>query len=204
MNEIEKPSEAMDQALELGILLGQRQAFNAVAGRCNAAQVDAMRRMRDGKLYLHFAPCWGEYCLEFLKVTGRHTNRQISCLNEFGPLYFDLAQIAGTTPAAYRQIAPAVQSDGIHVGSEIIALIPENSEKAAQAVAILLAQAEAKAAPRQNVPAQLAALERRGCQLANACAALAESDLSALYREALLKTVQDARLELMRVEIGLL
>ena len=204
MKEIEPPSEAVDQVLELGILLGQRRAFNAVAGRCTAAQVDAMRRMRDSKLYLQVAANWGDYCLKFMKVTHRYTNRLIGYLNEFGPVYFDLAQIAGITPAAYRQIAPAVQKDGIHVGSEIVALIPENSEKAAQAVAVLLAQAEAKAAPRQNVPAQLAALERRGCQLANACAALAESDLSALHREALLKTVQDARFELLRVEIGLL
>ena len=65
MNEIEKPSEAMEQALELGILVGQRQAFSAVAGRCTAAQVDAMRRMRDGKLYLHFAPNWASTARSF-------------------------------------------------------------------------------------------------------------------------------------------
>src|ERR1700674_6001783 len=136
-----------------------------------------MRRMRDGKLYLHFAPNWGEYCSEFLKVTSRHTNRQIACLKEFGPVYFELAQLTGITPAAYRLIAPAVQSDGIHLGGEVIALIPENAERAAEAVARLLAEAEAKAAPAPNVAAQLAALARRGRQMASAFAALAESDL---------------------------
>jgi hypothetical protein len=205
MNEIEKPSEAMEQALELGILLGKRQAFSAVAGRCTAAHVDAMRRMRDGKLYLHFAPNWGEYCLEFLKVTSRHTNRQIACLEEFGPVYFELAQLTSITPAAYRVIAPAVQCDGIHLGGEVIALIPENAEKAAEAVARLLAEGEAKSeAPAPNVAAQLAALERRGRQVANAFAALAESDLGAENREALFQTVQEVRLELLRVEIAIL
>lgn len=205
MKEIEPPSKAVDQVLELGILLGQRRAFNAVAGRCTAAQVDAMRRMRDSKLYLQVGANWGDYCLKFLKVTGRYTNRLIGYLNEFGPVYFELAQITGITPAAYRRIAPAVRSDGIHAGGEIIALIPENAEKAAQAVACLLAQAdaEAKNTPPQNVALQLAGLERRGRQVADACAALAESDLSALDRHALLRTVQDARLALLRVEIAM-
>jgi hypothetical protein len=206
MNKIKKPSEGVDQAMELGILLGRRQAFSAVAGRCTAAQVDAMRRMRDGKLYLQFAPNWGEYCLEFLKVTGRHTNRQIACLNEFGPAYFELAQITGITPAAYRRIAPAVRSDGIHVGGEIVTLIPANAGKAAQAVACLLAEAdaEAKAPPRQDVTLQLAALERRGRQVANTLASLAKSDLSVRHRQALLNTVQDVRLALLRVEMAML
>jgi hypothetical protein len=167
--------------------------------------------MRDSKLYLQFAPSWGAYCLEFLKVTGRHTNRQIACLNEFGPGYFELAQITGITPAVFRRIAPAVRSDGIHVGGEIIALIPANAEKTAQAVACLLlaeadaeAKAEAKAPPRPDVTLQIAALERRGRQVANTLASLAKSDLSVRHRQALLNTVQDVRLALLRVEMAML
>ena len=202
------PADAVNQAMELGILLGRRQAFGLVAGRCTAAQVDAMRRMRDSKLYLSVAANWGEYSVKVLKMTGRNANLLIRYLNDYGPGYFDLTQLTRITPAAYRRIAPAVQTDGIHVGSEIIALIPENAEKAAEAVARLLAESEAeteaKAAPRQDVAAKLAALERRGRQVANACAALAESDLSAEDREALFQTVQAVRLELLRVEIGIL
>jgi hypothetical protein len=142
--------------MELGILLGRRQAFALVAGRCTAAQVDAMRRMRDGKLYLRVADKWGEYCSNVLKMTGRNANFLIGYLNEFGPGYFDLAQPTGITPAAYRLIAPAMQRDGIHLGGEVIALIPENAAQAAEAVSRLRAAAAAKAASPPNVAAQLA------------------------------------------------
>src|SRR5437660_689434 len=197
------PSEAANQAMELGILLGRTQAFATVAGRCTAAQVDAMRSMRDSKLYLSAAANWGEYCSNVLKMTGRNANLLIGYLNEFGPGYFDLAQLTGITPAAYRSIAPAVHSDGIHVGAEVIALIPENAEKAAEAVAGLRAKAEAKAAAPRNVTAQLAALERRGRQVANAFADLAGSDLGAEHREALIQAVQEVRREMLRVELGI-
>src|SRR5438132_7413756 len=91
MKKIKAPSEAASQAMELGILLGRRQAFATVAGRCTAAQVEAMRRMRDSKLYLSVAANWGEYCSNVLKMTGRNANLLIGYLNEFGPEYFDLA-----------------------------------------------------------------------------------------------------------------
>src|SRR5437016_4496311 len=83
------------------------------------------------------------------------------------------------------------------------ALIPENAEKAAEAVTHLRAEAEPKTAAPRNVTAQLAALERRGRQVANAFADMAGSDLAAEHREALLQTVQAVRLELLRVEIGI-
>jgi hypothetical protein len=204
MKRIEAPSEAANQAMELGILLGRRQAFALVAGRCTAAQVDAMRRMRDSKLYLSVAANWDEYCLNVLKMTGRNARLLIGYLNEFGPGYFDLAQLTGITLAAYRLIASAVESDGIHLEGEVIALIPENAAQAAEAVARLRAAAEAKAPPPPNVARQLAALERRGRQVANGFADLAESDLGAEHRQALFQTVQDVRLELLRVEIGIL
>src|SRR5437660_4747238 len=106
------PSEAANQAMELGILLGRTQAFATVAGRCTAAQVDAMRSMRDSKLYLSAAANWGEYCSNVLKMTDRNANLVIGYLNEFGPGYLDLAQLTGITPAAYRSIALGREPDG--------------------------------------------------------------------------------------------
>lgn len=205
MKEIETSSQAVDQAMELGILLGRRQAFGIVAGRCTAAQVDAMRRMRDSKLYLCVAPDWASYCPKVMKMTGRNANRLIAVLNEHGPGYFDLAQLTGITPEAYRAIAPAVQSDGIHVDGEIIALIPENAEKAAEAVVRLQAQAEAEAggAARQSAASQIAAAERRGRQFAGACASLAAAGLSTAHKETLLKAIQEVRVELTRIEIAM-
>ena len=36
--------------LELGVVLGQNQAFGVVAGRCSAAQAQTIRRLREENL----------------------------------------------------------------------------------------------------------------------------------------------------------
>ena len=81
----------------------------------------------------------------------------IGWLVEFGPVFFDLAQMTGITADEYRAIAPAVQTDGVHLGTEVIALLPENAEKVAETV--LRLQTEA-AATRPAISA--GARKRRG------------------------------------------
>lgn len=165
--------------------------------------VDAMRRMRDRNSIWASPPTWGTRCPKVVKMTGRNANRLIAVLNEHGPGYFDLAQLTGITPEAYRAIAPAVQSDGIHMDGKVIALIPENAEKAAEAVARLQAQAEAGRRPRHGEASQLVAVERRGRQFAGACASLAAAGLSTSHKETLLKAILEVRVELMRIEIAM-
>jgi len=150
---------------ELGILLGTRKAFASVAGRCSAADAECLRRLRDNKLYLNRAASWAEFCPEFLGLSKTHANRIIRNLEEFGPDYFEVAQLTRITPEQYRAIAPAIRDKSIHVNGEPIALIPENSERVTAAVAELRrAIAPAPAAP--CVQERMAALGRRFQQLA--------------------------------------
>ena len=98
----------------------------------------------------------------------------IGWLEEFGPVFFELAQATGITADEYRAIAPAVREDGIHVGTEVIALIPENAETVAEAV--LRMQREA-AAMRQSKSAaeRIAALRAQGQRLADNARRIAQS-----------------------------
>ena len=143
MEDVKEPTSGEQQALELGMMLGQRRAFAMVAGRCTAAQAECLRKIRDEKVYLKFAPNWEEYCVRHLKIPRRTADHTLALLKKHGTLYFETAALTGISPAAFGRIRQSIQEDGIHIGGEVIALIPENAERAVEAVARLQAEADA-------------------------------------------------------------
>lgn len=139
MNE-ELPTESTpgDTALlELGITLGQNLAFGLVAGRCSAAQAEALRRLRDERLYLRCAESWLAFCPKYLKMSKTEADRTIKLLEEFGPAYFELSQLTRISPETFRAIAPNLKEGLLHYNGEAIELNSENSRKVATAVAEL-------------------------------------------------------------------
>src|SRR3712207_6739555 len=62
-------------------------------------------------------------------------NRHIKLLEDYGATYFDIAQFTRMSPATFRAIAPSIDGDKLTHNGEAIALIPENAEKVAAAVA---------------------------------------------------------------------
>jgi hypothetical protein len=155
---------------DLGTWLGRRQAFGMMAGRASAADAECLRYIRDHKLYKSRASNWPEFCARYLGASRTNVDRIIQQLEEFGPEFFQLTQLTRISPEAYRAIAPHVTKDGLRFGSEVIALLPENTEKVSAAVAELRKQSGAGggAAPRAgfaavkkclaDVPARLDAL----------------------------------------------
>ena len=136
--------------VDLGRLLGRREAFALVAGRCSAAQAESLRRIRDEKIYTQLSPTWEEFCSKRLGVSRRHIDRTLRQLDEFGPQFFHVAQMAHVTPEEYRAIAPHVSADGVRLDGAVVALLPENSEQVSAAVAELLERekpAKEKASP---------------------------------------------------------
>jgi hypothetical protein len=124
----------MTEELNLGRLLGQREAFQVIAARCSAADANVMREIRDRKLYLGHAADWGEFCGKFMHISRENANRIIRLLDEFGPSYFEVSQITRISPKIYRAIAPAIQDHTIQHNGESIALVAENAEKISAAV----------------------------------------------------------------------
>ena len=133
--EIPQPAPSGDSTLQRW--LGRREAFAMVAGRCSAADVQCLKEVRDGKLYESHAPTWDEFCALHLAMSKRHVNRLIAHLEEFGPRYFELSQLARISPETFRAIAPHLREDGLDCHGEVIALLPENASKVAAAVAKL-------------------------------------------------------------------
>lgn len=153
-------------AVELGRFLGRREAFAVVAGRCSAAEAESVRRIRDSKLYKQVEPSWEQFCSKHLGVSRRHIDRTLRLLDELGPAYFHVAQIAHVTPEEYRAIQAHVGEDGVRIDGAVVALLPENSEQVSAAVAELLSRETPK-------PARPAANSAEA--ILNKCEALAEA-----------------------------
>ena len=121
--------------LELGIVLGQSLAFGLMAGRCSAAQAQALRRLREERLYKRCTETWLEFCPKYLNISRTEADRTIKLLEEFGPTYFELSQLTRVSPETYRAIAPAIEDGALHFNGEVIPLNAGNSRKVAAAVA---------------------------------------------------------------------
>jgi hypothetical protein len=160
MNQSEVPATVFDGDLDLGTVLGRIQAFGLVAGRCSSAQAVCLREIRDKKLYKKRCPDWDQFCREHLRMARSQVHHVIHLFNEFGPDYFELAQLTRISPETYRAIQPALQDKALHFQGEAIALIPENTARISAAVA-QLRKAATPEPPKLSESQQIDALERR-------------------------------------------
>jgi hypothetical protein len=137
MSEPLLPGLAAEDAamLELGVVLGQNHAFGLVAGRCSAAQVQSLRRLREEKLYKRCCEKWEDFCPQYLKMSRSGADRLIKLWDEFGPTYFELSQLTQVSPETYRAIAPAIEDGALRFHGEAIPLNADYSRKLAAAVA---------------------------------------------------------------------
>jgi hypothetical protein len=155
------PPEIAD-VLQAGMVLGQNQSFALVAGRCSAAQAEALLRLRESKCYLRLATTWKEFCPRFLNMSSSQVDRIIHCWQEFGAGFFELQKLVSISPGVYRAIEPSIREGALHFDKEIIELDPENSQRVVAAVAELRRSLPAKepaAAP--TVDERLSDLNKR-------------------------------------------
>ncbi|MGB9457620.1 MAG: hypothetical protein WCB12_16340 [Bryobacteraceae bacterium] len=143
--------------------LGRREAFGAMAGRCSAAEIECIRRIRNQKLYRAHSRNWNEFCDKQLGASRRTVDLSIALFDELGPAYFHLAQLVHITPAEYRQIAPRIDAEGLDAGGEATPLVPENRARIAAIIGEVRHKAR-KAPPLPKPRGFEAALEH--CQAA--------------------------------------
>jgi hypothetical protein len=197
MNEFDDSPDALD----LGLILGQRRAFVTVGGRCSAANAQILRRIRDQKLYRVIAPSWRVFCVDHLVISRRHADYLISLLVRFGPIYFELSQLIGLSPSQYLAIEPAVRQDCLVVDGHDISLIPENVPSIIEAVDRILIQS-GRRARRSRTPEslsnRLAGLASRGRVIANQLVSLYHASPSPSDRDRILEIATELRLILMQ------
>lgn len=150
MNEVINKS-AGEQAADAGATslaqwMGRREAFSLVAGRCSAADIEIIRRIREEKLYAIHNCNWDEFCTRHLRVSRRTVDREVAHLREFGPAFFTVRQLTHIAPDDYRKIAPHVNADGITVDGALVPLDPRHGESLTAAVERLLEESGASRA----------------------------------------------------------
>ena len=136
-----QPAEAAAAAMDLGRWLGRREAFSLVAGSCSGAEIESLRHIKKERLYLNVAGTWEEFCDKHVGASRTHVEKSIRLLEEFGPAYFQVAQMAHIGPEEYRAIAAHVDAGGVRLAGAAIALLPENAGKVSAAVNELLSRA---------------------------------------------------------------
>jgi hypothetical protein len=122
------------QGVELGTWLGRREAFAQLAGRCSAADAECIRKMREERQYRELGMNWEQFCKRKLGISKRGADLIIAQLNEFGPAYFLLAQMARVTPEEYRRISGSVRGQALLHAGEEIPIEAENAGRLAVAI----------------------------------------------------------------------
>jgi hypothetical protein len=171
-----------EKMINLGKWLGRHEAFGLVAGRCSAADAESLRRIREDKLFLDTAKNWDEFCTRELRSSRRRIDNQIRLLKEYGPGYFQMNQLLHVTEDEYRLLAPHISEDGLRLDNEVIALLPENCERVAEAVARLKSEAGPSGESYED---QVQAVVKRCNAAAAALESLKELDSPARGRVAL-------------------
>ena len=199
-----KLADDASELLDLGVALGQNQAFSLVAGRCSAAQAATLLRLRQEKKYLKCAANWREFCTSYLKMSGSEADRIIRLWEEFGAAYFELAQLMRISPESYRAIEPAVKDGALHHNGETIEFDAENSGKLAAAVAQLRSAEGGKKPSRKNPPhremhERLAELDRRCMKIAAEFDEISRKERSGENRLLLVRTLTSVRNDLSRI-----
>jgi hypothetical protein len=187
---------------DLGAWLGRKQAFTLIAGRCSAATVVCLRKIREGKRYRALGLTWDQFCRQRAGVSRAFADKVIQQLEQLGPAYFELSSVTRITPDQFRQIADAVTEEGLTYAGEPIEIIPENAPMLAQAIEILTAAHTADEFAPEPPGRTLARAERSLRSALADLERLAATRLDTIDQEKLSTTLSAARDTLDRISLS--
>jgi hypothetical protein len=195
VNEVEKIGDPVSgtpdvSGFNLGQWMGRREAFGLIAGRCSAAEVEILRKIRDERIYRNFNCDWGEFCPRHLHAARRSVDREIAYLRQYGPAFFTVRQLMHISVKEYQSIAEHITEQGVKVDGALIALHSENTDQLSAAVGELIRRAEAR--DRQPEPVAYGALMKRLRAAAEHLQSF-DGDLDAAQRLELGDTVAEIR-----------
>jgi hypothetical protein len=191
-----------EDMFDLGAWLGRKQAFTLIAGRCSAATVVCLRKIREGKRYRALGLTWDQFCRQRAGVSRAFADKVIQQLETLGPLYFELSSVTRITPDQFRQIADAVTDEGLSYAGEPIEIIPENAPMLAQAIEILTAAHPADGFAPEPSGRTLARAERSLRSALADLERLAATRLDIANQEKLSTTLSAARDTLDRISLS--
>jgi hypothetical protein len=126
--------------LDLSRWTGELEHYipDAVAGDERAAQVAALRQIRDARLYAGLTRTWDEFCERHLMISRRSIDRNIRRLKEFGPAFFRVAAAIPIASQEYRLIRGHICLEGVRFDGEVVPFKRSSRPRLAAAVTELL------------------------------------------------------------------
>ena len=197
MNEVVKTEDQGSVAVEpagfkLGQWLGRREAFGLIAGRCSAAEIEAIRQIRDEQLYQDWNCSWDECCTLHLHASRRSVERELGYLRKYGPAFFTVRQLTHLTVKEYESIAGHITEQGVNLDGALIAVNADNNHQLAAAVEELLKRAEPRQPKTAPEPVAIDAVVKRCRTIAEQLQSL-NGDLDAAQRLELASAVAEIR-----------
>ena len=136
-NTFEVIGTAMEQEESMQIMLriGQFRAMGAVGAMTSALAAREIKRLKQEKAYKAFGLDWEQFCGKFLGISRPTADAQIKKLEEFGDVYFALADITRMNPSTFRAIEGAITDDGaLEFGNEVVPIDAKNAGKVREIV----------------------------------------------------------------------
>jgi len=115
--------------VEAAAITARQQVFAMFASKCLYAQAVCLREIHDTKAYQHLGLTWEEYCTQHAGISRPHAESIIKRLEEFGEAYFRLCAVVRVSPDLFRELRDRVTAETIELDGEMIALVPENTQK---------------------------------------------------------------------------
>ena len=124
-----------DELLELGKVIGRRQAFGMLAASCSAADAQLLKRIKETAAYKTLGLTWDQFCPLHLGADRKTIERIIGNFEEFGAAYFNLRNIVRISSGSYGLIAAAVADDNtIEFDGEKIPITKANAARITDAL----------------------------------------------------------------------
>ncbi len=192
----------IDDVFDVGALVGRRQAFALVAGRCSAADAEILSEIREKKLFRTMEATWEDFCAKRIGMTRSYVDRIIRQYRELGPAFCKLNSFTRIKPAEYRMISGAVTEDGLAYGGEVIALDAENAPRLVEAVEALRRDCVVETNPVDQLEQAFAKANKAVKSAVAEFARLEAMDLDAEGRLKLAIALENCRNELDRIYLA--
>jgi hypothetical protein len=137
VSNIAESSVQTTRQFDLGLWLGRHQALASVANYCSEADALALTTIREQRLYQTLGITWEAFCSRYAGMSRVTANAIIDKLEEFGAIYFRLAEILKIPVNQYRAIQSAIKDDSLEFEGELIPINREHTKKLAEAVSKL-------------------------------------------------------------------
>jgi len=154
---------------ELGAWLATRRPWGILSEGLSAEDAECLQHIRDAHLYKSKSASWSEFCLHYLGASKARINREIQCLEEFGPSYFALNRVAAVKPEQFRAIAHHISGASLVTEGGPIPLAPGNERLIRAVLADLLRR---ESPPAETAPSAFALVEQRFSELIGLIASL--------------------------------